>query len=324
MHVTIFFMKTYKINSFVLNLIYTFVVHPLYESLYVLLTGPSAGHIMNLKAKNTRWMEVLFFNFKPACSKNTHMQNTIQTKPRVYLFNHRSWADMFIDYVICGGCAFVSNPNVWLLVIFLLPPLYIYDVVIALFGVKGRPGASQRLHKILTTYRAKHPHTNIGVYPEGSRHQGTDSLPLKMSIVDWCFYQKEDTQIIITSHKEDVINEFQRTSFAGANLFISRSRVLEPGSFANIESWRATVVSSWHETWQRAYHPRVPAMSGEGSWEVMSFPDIPSNFAPDTHACSPVEQKERYWKWYKCLFSCGIFTALCCWLVLNFGQRFII
>lgn len=303
-------MKRFYLNSFFLNLFCTYVVPKTIKSICLLLRGPSdmTGVIFEEMKYIFTWMDTQMSEFFETASQVTfptgHQQN-----PRVFFFNHRSWADFWIDYVVCGGCAFVANPIVWLLVICFSPCLYVYDVMITLFGVKGGPGTTMRLRKILTDYRTQHPRTNIGVYPEGKRHHGADSLPLKMAIVDWCFHQNEHVQIIITSNKEQVLNEFRWTSCLGAKLFVARSPVLEPSSFESVESWRAAIESAWKDAWRKAYHPKVALVSGKGTWEPLRLPHMPTPFAPDTSACTPAEACERKKRWYKCLGLAGFFLT---------------
>jgi len=291
---------------FLFHLAYVYVWAPLYYSLRLLVCGPdrSDGTSQWCRA-SIRWLRLRLWDRSESRSPAQDGGAT------VLLFNHRSWADFFVDNLVAGGgCAFVANPNVWWLVMFLAPVLYVYDMLIPLYGVKGRRRPHretvQHFCDILEAYRLRHPTTPIGVYPEGRRHAGGESLPLKMAVVDWCFGRGESVQIYITAHKEDALNEFSWTSRAGADLYVARSAVLDPRAHASssaedggLQSWRDAVGGAWREAWHRAYALPDP---GE-CWRPLLLDSVP---VPANH----VELEGRRARWRKLLGAACMIGAV--------------
>jgi hypothetical protein len=90
-------------------------------------------------------------------------------------------------------------------------------------------------------------------YPEGTRNQAQEPLPLKTGVLQFAFEYKHPVQCVITAGKEVVCNEKRMTMSRNQGLITSCSELIDPTKFENQEAFVAKVRESFAETWKSAY-----------------------------------------------------------------------
>ncbi|GFR47784.1 hypothetical protein Agub_g9553, partial [Astrephomene gubernaculifera] len=170
----------------------------------------------------------------------------------LYLCNHRSWADFFIDaYLTEGRAALMSR---WL--VYFVFPVFCTSCLI-LRGIvlfkRGTIADKEAFNSWLDATLGRSHVPGLLVYPEGHRSLKPASLPLKRGMLHYAFSRKIPVQIIITRGKEEVLSEKRMAVRFGRTLVTQFSKVIEPGQFASFDAFFSAVQSTWDECWRGAY-----------------------------------------------------------------------
>ena len=89
------------------------------------------------------------------------------------------------------------------------------------------------------------PGAPVIVYPEGTRNQKMESLPLKMGCLKVAHTLGVPVQVVITTEKEKIFNEKAGSVALGVRCVVSVSPALKPKDFASLEDFIAAVQAAW-------------------------------------------------------------------------------
>jgi hypothetical protein len=170
----------------------------------------------------------------------------------IYLANHRSWADFFLDVVMTDGRAQMLSRMAVLMVFpaFMLPVCVIKSVI--LFN-RGQRIDKDRFNQRINRKMNESPVEGLIVYPEGHRSTKTDSLTLKRGMLHYCFDFKRTVQIVITRNKEAVLSEKDMRCSLGQTCLVGYAEAIDPSKFASFEDFLAAVQKAWDSEWKRVY-----------------------------------------------------------------------
>ena len=175
-------------------------------------------------------------------------------KDIIYLTNHRSFADMFIDPMIIGYCGMFIARN---LVALVFPFSFIVSKLTnnCIYINRENVGNIVKFFKLVEDTRKKFTHLNIIVYPEGTRRPNSHlPCPLKKGFIYHSYNNNLPLQIFISKNKEKVINESKFTFNTGQTVFVSFSNVLSPNKeIETIEEYYARVQFVWNNIWMNAF-----------------------------------------------------------------------
>ena len=90
-------------------------------------------------------------------------------------------------------------------------------------------------------------------YPEGTRNQLPDALPLKTGVLQFAYEYKHPVQCVITSGKEHACNEKRLAVKRNQTLITSCSEAIDPAKFDTMEAFVSKVREAFNETWKAAY-----------------------------------------------------------------------
>ena len=169
----------------------------------------------------------------------------------VYLCNHRSWADFFIDQVVTGGSSYLARLMVWIGTP--VSSLYAWLSHSTWFFNRKRGIDRAAFAKFMDTEWARRPTFGMIAYPEGTRNQDKDPLPLKTGVLQFAFEYKRPVQCVITAGKESVCNEKKLTARLGQTVVTECSAVIDPTTFDTQDKFVAEVRKAFAETWKLAY-----------------------------------------------------------------------
>lgn len=178
-------------------------------------------------------------------------QNDISRDPDViYLTNHRSFADMFIDPMIIGYCGMFIARN---LVALVFPFSFIVSKLTnnCIYINRENIGNIVKFFKLVEETRKKYSHLNIIVYPEGTRRPNSHlPCPLKKGFIYHSYNNNLPLQIYISKGKESVINESKFTFGLNKTVIVSFSDVLTPNKeIETIEEYFDRVQHVWNSIW---------------------------------------------------------------------------
>lgn len=219
--------------------------------LYVMKTSITGkGRIWDI----TNYLTQLF-EAKHMITRTSHLVNS---KPTMFLVNHRSWSDFAIDSAILGGPSFLSRYAVILGVPFPVLVSWMCTAIWLFHRKKG--GFNREAFKDFFKYNLSiRPGSSVIVYPEGTRNKTLEPLKLKTGIYECAWSLSLPVQAIVTTNKEKCLNESTLVFTKGAELRTSVSKVIHPSEYKTMTEWFEACNKLFQDTWKDAYDPMVEA-----------------------------------------------------------------
>lgn len=170
----------------------------------------------------------------------------------IYLANHRSWADFFLDVIMTDGRAQMLSRMAVLMVFpaFMLPVCVIKSVI--LFN-RGQRIDKDRFNERIDRKMKESPVEGLIVYPEGHRSTKPQSLTLKRGMLHFCFDNKRTVQIVMTRNKEAVLSEKDMRCNLGQTCLVGYAEHIDSTNFVTFEEFLSAVQNSWDSEWRRVY-----------------------------------------------------------------------
>ncbi|KAK9789400.1 hypothetical protein WJX73_004242 [Symbiochloris irregularis] len=170
----------------------------------------------------------------------------------IYLCNHRSWADFYLDVLMTEGHAQMLSR--WAVAIvfpmFMIAVMNIRSVV--LFN-RGRKKDHEEFNRLIDRRIAASPVPGLIVYPEGHRSTKRESLTLKKGMLHYVYSRKAMTQIIITANKEAVISEKKLLARFGQTILVGFGKPIDASKFSSFDDFFKEVQRDWNVQWARVY-----------------------------------------------------------------------
>lgn len=197
-------------------------------------------------------------------------------KKALYLANHRSWGDFFVDQVVCGGAAYLARYMVILGTPF--SGLYAWIAQSTWFFNRKKGIDRNALSKHLNEQWNLRPKYGLIVYPEGTRNQKKEPLKLKTGIIQMAYENNKPVQSVITTNKETIANEKTFSIQRSTICVTSISKPLYPKDFNTFEKFVEACRKQFQDSWDDAYgeEPNMdleypPPFGGK----VPEFDDLP-------------------------------------------------
>lgn len=174
----------------------------------------------------------------------------------MYLANHRSWADFMVDSVLTNGGSYLARYGVF----FGVPMSCFYGWVSgSVFFFHRQKGIDRdAFARFIETSWNYRPATGLIVYPEGTRNLKQVSLPLKKGALEAAYKLKVPIQVIITTNKENMINERSLSVQTHTKMVVFYSRVIHPKDFDTLQAWFAAIQELWDESWKKCHECTEP------------------------------------------------------------------
>ncbi|KAF5838861.1 hypothetical protein DUNSADRAFT_2030 [Dunaliella salina] len=187
----------------------------------------------------------------------------------LYLCNHRSWTDFFLDaYLTEGNGSLMSR---WL--VFAVFPVFMVAVIV-LRGVilfkRGTVLDKEKFNEWLDSKVSSSPIPGMLVYPEGHRSLAHKSLPLKRGMLYYAHSRKFPVQIIISRNKEEVLSEKTMKAHFGATIVTGFSELIESEG-KDIKEFLSEVQTAWDKMWDSVYSADAAALPELEHTDVPKF-----------------------------------------------------
>lgn len=184
----------------------------------------------------------------------------------MFLANHRSWADFFVDGFVfihsrhpsrslCGGASYVARLMVAVAVPGMVFTAWINNYVWLFHRKKNinRNWFTEFFKKSWDLRYDQHPFSNrpldgVIVYPEGHRYTGKRSLPIKTGALEVAYNLKVPTQLVLSLDKENILSEKDLTFNFDVPIYSSISEVLHPEDYETKEAWFDKIREVWEAT----------------------------------------------------------------------------
>lgn len=176
--------------------------------------------------------------------------NEIKKDKCIYLINHRSWADFWLDYDIVGGnAAYIARKLIkYILGGQALMPLVTKNIIF--FNRDESKNRHKLYKKILERLKIR----NIILYPEGTRNQKNTSKPLKFGVIKLAYENNVPLQIIICKNKEKVfsLKKMKYTTHVDCPYYVSE--VILPENYSTLDIFIKHIQKKWDESWNKIYN----------------------------------------------------------------------
>jgi len=177
----------------------------------------------------------------------------INKKDIIYLSNHVSFGDFFIDSIITNNSSkFVSRYNI---VIF-FPIYYLISLITnsAIFFKRSNITNIIVFFKWINSIRKSDIYNNILVYPEGVRRPySVNPVALKKGFIYYSWDYNLPIQIINTYNKETIINESSLSIGFKNSIFVYYGKEINPTDYKkknySREQYYNYVQKSWNKIW---------------------------------------------------------------------------
>ena len=172
----------------------------------------------------------------------------------IYLCNHRSFSDMFIDQILTEYC---GKTIARYMVLILFPLYFILSKITnnVYFINRGNIGQIDEFFKKVEDERKQDKYNNFIVYPEATRRaRQNESCILKKGFIYHSYNYNLPLQIIITKNKEDIIEEKKFIAKRNAVLYVYYSHIIFPDykKFTR-EEYYEHIQNIWDCCWKKVY-----------------------------------------------------------------------
>ena len=175
--------------------------------------------------------------------------NEIKKDKCIYLINHRSWADFWLDYDIVGGhSAYIARS----LIKYILGGQALMPIVTKNIIFFNRDETKNR-HKLYKKILDRLKIRNIILYPEGTRNTKDYSKPLKFGVIKLAYENNVPLQIIICKNKEKVFSLKKMEYNKNINCPYYVSKVIYPENFKKLDIFVKYIQNKWNESWNKIY-----------------------------------------------------------------------
>ena len=167
----------------------------------------------------------------------------------VYLFNHVSFVDFFMDnYIIGGNGCYISRVAAF----FAVPFTCIYGVFnhCIYFIKRNNRNVKNRL-KIGFENIIHENKKKVIIYPEGIRNQTNNVIPLKYGGLNVIFNMGYSVQIINVKNKDKIFNEKKMHFNYNITCDIVASETIAASSYNSFDEFYAAVCVKWEECFYR-------------------------------------------------------------------------
>ena len=175
--------------------------------------------------------------------------DNINPNADIYLFNHVSWTDFFMDNNIIGGSGCYFSRVV---IFFVLPFTSIYGLLNSLIYFFNR--ASKNVKDIIKIGFKTMIHKNkkkVIFYPEGTRNKTNNIIPLKKGGLNLIYDMGYSVQIINVKNKDKVLDEKKMQLNENIICDIVTSTIIHSREYTNFDDFYADVCKKWEECFYR-------------------------------------------------------------------------
>jgi len=175
-------------------------------------------------------------------------------QPVIFLCNHRSWGDFWVDTALLGGTSFVARQAVACAIPcsaawgWLRGWLWFFQR-----GAKHKEGSTKWMANFLQRSHTGFPSKGVVLYPEGTRSLLPNGSQLKFGSLAAIHSLGWPVQVVISTNKEHVMAERRLKLGFGTQCSTAVSSPLSPHDFASRDAFISAVNATWQSTWREAY-----------------------------------------------------------------------
>eukprot|EP00879_Flechtneria_rotunda_P021865 GHRR01023058.1.p1 GENE.GHRR01023058.1~~GHRR01023058.1.p1 ORF type:complete len:312 (+),score=62.16 GHRR01023058.1:288-1223(+) len=172
--------------------------------------------------------------------------------PCIYLSNHRSWSDFFMDaYLTEGRGQLMSRMAVvYVFPMFMIPVTWVRGCICF---KRGSIADKQKFNAWIDNCVKASPVPGICLFPEGHRSRAPHSLPLKRGMLHYAYSRNMPVQIVMSAHKELAMDEKTFHVRFGTTCVTGYSELIPASTYATFEEFCVAIQSVWDKLWVRVF-----------------------------------------------------------------------
>lgn len=176
--------------------------------------------------------------------------------PALYMANHRSWADFYLDPVATGGRAQMLSRMAVAAAFPLMMPAVVAIRAVILFN-RGRGAAADHagFNAFVRGKMEASPMPGLIVYPEGHRSTRPDPLPFKHGMLRFAHAEGVPVQAVVSAGKEGVMAEKLGSARWGRTVVVAYGPPIQPRDFSDFKAFLTAFTASFTDAWARAHAP---------------------------------------------------------------------
>jgi 1-acyl-sn-glycerol-3-phosphate acyltransferase len=215
---------------------YTFGLHTVYNILvfiYLIFIAPLYTILhygVKTEKEALRSLTLQNLNIVGCHIHKVSKREVIVDKNIMYLSNHLSWGDFFMDpYILNYNCKFISLTKIKLLLPLVALLTSQINMVIFIKNMKDKNEIVKNMNDI-EILRHSDTNRNISFYPEGMRrpHRPNVSAVLKKGFIYHSFDHNLPLQIVHTTNKDYIIDDEKFECNKGIHAFTYYGQKIEP------------------------------------------------------------------------------------------------
>ena len=173
----------------------------------------------------------------------------ISKNKTIFLVNHRSWADLWLDHYILNA-VYISRSIIKKLFPFMVKLCQKSNDII--FFERNKKINKKKLYSDIK--KSLNNNKNILLYPEGTRNKSNKSKPLKFGIIKLGYQEKIPFQICIVSNKENIVNEKKLKVYDNQTCEYFTSEIIHPKDYKTLKEFIDVIQKKWDESWNIIYN----------------------------------------------------------------------
>ena len=175
----------------------------------------------------------------------------------IFLLNHTSWSDFFIDTYVTHAATYLAR----YLVIggILFAGLYGYLSGNIEYFKRGKNKLEIVEKKIINNINSSINKQFIA-YPEGTRNKTNQIMKLRSGLARIAYKNNIPCQIIIISNKDKVMNEKKLKIKKGITCEIMASKIIYPKDFENFDDFFENIKVSWKINWNKCFDKNIKSI----------------------------------------------------------------
>ena len=200
--------------------------------------------------------------------------NKISKEKCLFLVNHCSWADFFIDTYVTHHATYLARSIVILGILF--PGIYGY-----ISGNIEYFKRSENMFKKVENSILKNINQSINkqfiIYPEGTRNKTNQLKKLKSGSMRIAYKNDIPCQILIISNKEKKLDEKKLEIQKNLTSEIMISKLIYPKDFENEEDFIKYINQEWINTWNKCFDKSINSSPYKLDAKMLSKSEIKFN-----------------------------------------------
>lgn len=170
----------------------------------------------------------------------------------MYLGNHRSWADFFVDaYLTEGRGQMMSRMAVGVVFpMFMLPVTMVRGCICFR---RDRVKDKEKFNSWIDACVEASPAPGICMFPEGHRSRLPHSLPLKRGMLNYAYSRKMPVQIVMSAHKELALDEKSYHVRFGSTCVTGYGPLMRTADYASFDEFYAALQAQWQALWVEVF-----------------------------------------------------------------------